>query len=402
MLVFHHTNNLRFLNKPSSDLLKLFLAGVCRKISQTFVSIFSSVFIYQSAQEIGYSVKGSILVAIGFYILMLLLKGAAIMAAEDYSREHGFKNSIETSLLPFVVSIISFILSTYSIYFLIPAAVFWGIHAGFYWWGYHGYFIKSGDYGNFGKELGQVGVLETVAAISSPFLGSLVIDLFGFRSVYVLSFLFMLLAVYLISKGEDKKQKHDTDLSEMLFLFRKHKMTAMAYIGSALEGTVYVVMWPLFLYLFFNNIVEMGSIISVAVLLAAVLGIFAGHIEDRSGERKLLSWGTPVVVLSWVLRFFSNSVGLFIVADSLWNIGQKMVGMPMIALSYKKAIRRYTAPAIMFRELSVTIGAAAGLTIIGIIFYISPSFAIVFIVTALFSMFTILPVLTREFDDKKR
>lgn len=402
MIVFGQSHHLRFLKSPNKDLTTLFLAGVSRKIGQTFISVFSSIYIYQLVLQAGYDMKISILSALGFYITLMLIKGAAIIAAEDYSRIHGFKNSIETSLLPFVISVISFILAEYNVLFLIPAAVFWGIHAGFYWWGYHGYFIKSGDYKSFGKELGEVGVLETIAAILAPILGSVIVDLFGFRSIYLLSLLFMFIAVFLISKGQDKRQKHDTDLDELIYLFKKHKTSAIAYTGTAVESTIYAVIWPLFLFLFSDSVLETGTIISLAVLFASIIGVFAGDIEDKSGEKKLVSFGTPIVAASWVLRTFFQSVTMFVIADSLWNVGQKLVNMPMNALMYKKAVEKYTARAIMFREMAVTIGAALGLILISLVFYFWPNFVVIFMLTIIFSFLTILPVLSGELDGKKR
>lgn len=378
--------------------MKLFLAGVSRKTAVSFLSIFSSIFIYQQAHEFGYGYKTSILVAIVFYIVLYIIKGAAMMAAEDYSRIHGFKNSIEASLLPFTVAIISFILADYSLYFLIPAVIFWGIHAGFYWWGYHGYFIKSGDYKSFGKELGEVGVLETLAAILTPVLGAVFVREFGFRSVYILAFFFMLLTTFLISKAKDKRQKHDTDFEEMSYLIKKHKSSAIAYAGTALEGSVYGSIWPLFLFIFSENILEMGSIISVAVLAASIIGLMTGGIEDRAGEKKLVSFGTPIITISWLLRLFSRSSPVFIVADSMWRVGQKMVNMPMQALTYKKAVKKYTARAILFRELAVTFGASLGLMIAAIFFYFIPSFMTIFIVTIIFSILPLAAVFGNELD----
>lgn len=401
MTVFHHSHRIRFLNKPGSDLMKLFFSGVSRRVSQVFLSVFSSVFIYQSVIQAGYDFKAAVLSAVGFFILLIIFKAAAIMAAEDYTRVHGFKNAMETSLLPFTISIICFILAISNYYFLIPAAIFWGIHSGFYWWGYHGYFVKSGEYENYGKELGEIGVLETVAAILAPIAGSAIVEFYGFRSVYISSFLFMLLSVFLISRATEKKQKHDVDFKEMLYLFKKHKTVAAAYFGWSIEGTLYAVIWPLFLYLFLNNILEMGTILSLAVLFAAVLGFFVGGIQDRFGGKKLVSLGTPLIFVSWLFRIFSSSIGIFVLADSFWNVGQRMIGIPMDALTYRKALEKQVARAILFRELSISFGAIFGLIVTAVVFYFSTNFIAVFVIASLFSILPLTAVLSGEFDGKK-
>jgi len=357
-------NKFNFLNYRKNDLGPLLLSGAARKAAITFISVFSPIYIYEIGLKYQLDSRYAIIAVLLFYIILILTKVISLAISENLSQKIGFKHIIWVSSIPFVFFILSLVFASSYPYLLVLAAMFWGIHAGFFWWGYHGYFIKKGDDSHFGLNIGEAGFLETLVAVIFPFLGALIISFWGFNSLYVFSGVFMGIALLLLGKNHERRQRRDIKFSEVVFLLKSHKSISLAYIGAQAEGTLYTIIWPVFLFLFFGQVVSLGMVVSVAVFSAAIFSLVLGRWVDKQGERKIISIGTPLVTLSWIIRIVKKSLPGFIVADSISNFGQRMVGLPLNTLAYKKGTEGGAARAILFRETALAIGGLLSLVLL--------------------------------------
>ena len=357
-------NKFNFLNYRKNDLGPLLLSGAARKAAITFISVFSPIYIYEIGLKYQLDSRYAIIAVLLFYIILILTKVISLAISENLSQKIGFKHIIWVSSIPFVFFILSLVFAASYPYLLVLAAMFWGIHAGFFWWGYHGYFIKKGDDSHFGLNIGEAGFLETLVAVIFPFLGALIISFWGFNSLYVFSGVFMGIALLLLGKNHERRQRRDIKFSEVVFLLKSHKSISLAYIGAQAEGTLYTIIWPVFLFLFFGQVVSLGMVVSVAVFSAAIFSLVLGRWVDKQGERKIISIGTPLVTLSWIIRIVKKSLPGFIVADSISNFGQRMVGLPLNTLAYKKGTEGGAARAILFRETALAIGGLLSLVLL--------------------------------------
>ena len=276
----------------------------------------------------------------------------------------------------------------------VPSAILWGAHAGFFWWGYHGYFIKEGDRRHFVRSIGEAGLLQTAASVFSPLLGALIASLFGFSILFLLAGVFMLFTLLILGRDHDRRQRRDIKFQEVFDLVKTHPSISLAYIGSSAEGILYSVAWPLFLFLFFGQVMSLGIIVSSASLIAALFALIVGSWVDKQGERRVVSSGVPLVFASWILRLLGRSLGFFIAADSLWNFGQRMIGLPLNALTYKKAIEgKSTGRAILFRETTLTIGSVFSLLLLLLWVSLGGCLSGAFVLAALFSLFPLIAVI---------
>lgn len=400
MLTWHLPDNLNFFNYRKNELKPLLLSGAARRAAVTLISIFSPIYIYQIGQKYNLESRYAIIVVLLYYVLVLLSKIISLSFSENLSQKIGFKSMIWASFVPFVFFILSLIFTPLWPYLLIFAAIFWGIHAGFFWWGYHGYFIKEGDGDHFGLSIGEAGFLETIVAVLSPFLGALLVNFLGFSSLYIFSGVFMGIALLLLGKDHERRQKRDIKFSEVISLIRSHKSISFAYIGSSAEGVLYMVIWPLFLFRFFGQVVSLGAVVSVAVFAAAIFSLALGRWVDKQGERKIVSIGTPLVTLSWIIRIAQKSLPFFILADSIWNFGQRMVTLPLNALAYKKGVEGGAARAILFRETAITIGGLLSLTLLIVWMLYGGRLEGGFIVAAILSTLPLIAVFKKRLQNK--
>lgn len=400
MFSCHLPNNFNFFNYRKNDLGPLLLSGAVRKAAITLVSIFSPIYIYEIGLKYQLNSRYAIIAILLFYVLVILTKIFSLAFSENLSQKTGFKGIIWASSVPFVLFIFSLIFATSQPFLLVLAAIFWGTHAGFFWWGYHGYFIKGGDDDHFGLNIGEAGFLETIVAVIFPFLGALIVRFLGFNFLYIFAGVFMGIALLLLGKNHERRQRRDIKFSEVIALIRSHKSISLAYIGASAEGTLYAIIWPVFLFLFFGQVVSLGIIVSVAVFSAAIFSLALGRWVDKQGERKIISIGTPLVTLSWIIRIVKKSLLGFIVADSISNFGQRMVGLPLNALAYKKGIEGGTARAILFKETSLAMGGLLSLGLLVVWMLYGGRLEDGFIIAAVLSTLPLIAVYKKRLKNK--
>ncbi len=400
MIIWFYTHFVD-LYKPNNDLFRLFLSSVSRRVSQTLVSVFSSVYIYKLLIDRGYESRIGVVSVLLFHCIIYLTKLVTMFIAENYSLKYGLKNAIKFSFFPFLISIACIIFANQNIYLILLSAFFWGIHAGFYWLGFHGYFVKAADINHFGRSIGQVELLQTIAAILSPVGGAFVVGLFGFNSLFAMAVVFMVVAILLLRGTAEYKHKTDVTINELLKSIKRHYKIYLAYIGGGVEAAAYLIIWPLFLYLILEGVVKMGITMSAAVTLAAVFGLVTGDITDKKGEKKLIYLGVPLVTSSWLIKSFLSLIPVYVLSDSLWSFGQKMVALPLGALTYKKASEKKAAEAIIFRETGLNLGALVGFFILILVYYFTESFRLVFFVVALISLLPLLSLTLGGLDGQQ-
>jgi MFS family permease len=392
MILWHIPIKFRWKQSEDSALMPLFLSGMNRRIAASLLYLFSPIYIYQIARAAGLESRLAIIGLAFYYLLFLVIKLFTLIISEDLSQRIGFKHTILLSAIPFFFFLPTIIYARQQPILLLFSSVLWGIHAGLFWWGYHGYFIKVGKKDHFGRSIAAAGLLETVASVLTPISGAIVVNFLGFTALFVLSAAFMLASLFLLGKDHEKKQRRDVRFREVLRLIRIHKSISLAYIGSSGEGVIYTIIWPLFLFLSFSEVLELGWIVSLASLLAAILALLIGKWVDKQGERRVVSVGIPLMSASWLFRMLPRSISAFVSGDSIRNFGERMVTLPLNALTYKKALEAESAKAILFRETALMIGSFSSLLIFGLWVYFGGSLRSSFILAAIFALMPLVAV----------
>lgn len=398
-MIFNHSPfNLLTLTvyKPRGHILSLFLSSATRRIAQTLIVVFSAVYIYKIFNESGFGYVNSILFVCLFYTLFLLSKLIFLSFAENISRYTGFKGIIWISMIPFALFIPAMIYAKTQILLLFIAAVFYGIQSAFYWWGYHGYFIKTVDKDHYGGSIGVIEFVNTLIIVATPLLGGLLINVYGFSFMYTLAGFFMFLSMMLLGKGNDRRQKTDIAFWDVIKLIFRHKYASSAYIGISVEGAFYSIGWPLFLFFLFGEVVSLGTFVSFSMLTAAVLGIFFGNKIDKEGEKGTVLISTPTLSFSWLLKTISMNLPVLIIADSFRNLGEKLLSISLMELTYRKASESETAKAILFRELSIIFGGLVCNLLIAVFTLLGFDMRSLFIFVALFSLFPLIYIYKRK------
>lgn len=354
------------LYNPNKYLTHLYVFGLLRHIAVTLITLFSPVYVFKLYTSRGYDIGTSLIVVLGFYGVILLTKLVAFVAAENISQKVGFKGVIRLSVIPFVLNVTSLILISKSVVFLVLAAIFGGLQAGFYWWGYHGYFVKFGNIRHLGESIGEVNFLNTLVSIVVPIFGAILAEYFGFQILFIFAVMFILASMIFSGKEEEVRQTNDVLLKDIFKLIRRHYRSSFSYLGVSIEAVYFVLVWPIFIFITFGRVLDLGIVVSGAALLASVFSILIGRNIDKKGGVGVLGLGSFLLSVSWWVRLYWNGIGFFVVAESVANFGGRMQGIALNEFTYKKAKETDDmSSAILFREISLILG---GLILIGVMF----------------------------------
>lgn len=382
MKYIDHSADFHFL--PGKDGVASVIAVVTlRRIAVELLGLFSPLYVLGIAQDLGFTIKASVLMVIGYFSLIFLAKLLAMPLAENASFRIGYRRTLILSVIPFFLFIGCLALSQSQPGLLVLVSIFWGIHAALFWFGYHGLFVKRADQKHFGKQTGIAQTLYILAAVITPVLGGLIILEFSYQALFLVAGAIFALGVMVALLSGEVKPHRDARIIDVIQLFKTHKKVVMAYFGWGLESAIYGTIWPVFLFLLVGKILFFGEIISAAVLLAAIITYLVGLIVDRVGGRTIINLGAMVGFLTWALRAIVRMPLAIVGVDSLYRVTEQMLTVPLNVLSYKKAVDGGTGQALYFREISISIGAVVSLLLAGVLVFFNLPLWTVFILASL-------------------
>ena len=162
-----------------------------------------------------------------------------------------FKWSLVLSTVFLAGIFASLVLVRQHFYFIFAAAILSGLASHFYWIPFHIFFVRKADTGGkFGEESALQIFMVNVAGAIGPLAAGLIIDQFGFRVLFAIAIFFILCSAFPVLFWVKEQDHRDHDLFKMIPEYLSHRRTrrlTLAFIGNAIEGTLYDMSWPLLL-----------------------------------------------------------------------------------------------------------------------------------------------------------
>ncbi len=270
----------------------------------------------------------------------------------------GLKKQVWLGLIFLALALAFLFFSQRFPFLLFPAAVFWGMSAGFYWFGRHGLMAKLAENGHYGLALGRQEVFSLIPVLASPILGGILINFFGYGALFSVSLFSVLFSLFTLRPAPEERTHIDTSPAEILSLFKTHKRMFLAYFGDSAAASIYAIVFPLYLFFILKRELSIGEFFSLALILVAVLNFLIGKFVDLRGKRELIGFGSVFSFLIWISRFAFRQVKILFFLDVSDRVVEKMTAIPLSVLTYEKALdSRATGRAVLFREMAIEAGA---------------------------------------------
>lgn len=381
-MLFHFHLPHYFAAKVRSQVEHLYASTAIGNLAQAIIALFEPIFLYA---VLGLSLIEVLLftaVVYGLYIVWIPF-GAKIAS------RFGYAHTILASTPIVILYWLSLIgaRETYELIYVAPILL--AIAKTLYWPAWHATLARFAHGKQVAREFSLMYAIMNFVQILGPMIGGFLTIMFGVNSIFVIgSIIYACSAIPLLMSKEVFVPKpyryHDT-----WKLIKQYPVRFIGYFGFAEEAIVLMV-WPIFIYLLIKDYQDIGSLVTVATLVATGLALLIGIYSDKHGKRKVLWIGGFFYVLSWLARIpVIGAFGAFI-TDAISRTAKSLVFIPVTAMTYERAESTHILPYVVGMEQMLALGKFVGVVAAIIVFAATGSFIALFILGAVFSLFYFL------------
>lgn len=356
-----------------------YLNTALRSLVFALIGIFTPVYLYrQGAEVFGGNSAGLIIVALFYIIVRLTTLSLAIPVSKTIERL-GFRRSILVSAILLALHIVSLYLADgRHEMWLLPAAILIGVETLFYWISRMSAISIDSSIDAIGKQVGILTILERASYILGPFAGGIIIEIWGFRVLYSVSFFLLIASIVPIFMMGHHVHRNGVSLKGFWLWTRDRRFfhQAVATVGRAGDDYAGGVVWPLVVSLMGAGLAVVGTVWSIMSVASLLMRYISGVLFDRlsrkggSEDEKFFGFTAIMNSVTWVLRVFVASVSQVLLVElsfGLLGTAYRNISDDYIYLGGKRMseIAYFT-----YREMAYSIASVVllGLMIVGVFF----------------------------------
>lgn len=350
------------------------------------VSIFEPIYLY----TLGYSVSDIclfFLVTYGLYLFLLPFAGKLVI-----------RYGVERMLLVGSLCLIPYYLTLFavdarpSLFFV--AAVVLALQKMCYWIAYHTDFARNVTDGEVGREIGQMGLIITIVSILGPMIGGAIVSSAGFTTLFIVAVVLILLSNIPLLRSRQQPIRETWGYLSLFkaALSRANRRFVAAYVGYG-EDFVFLVIWPVFIYVALQNFFNVGTVITVSAFITSLVLLYFGKVTDLRDKMVLLHRGALVVCISWIARTFVMGTVPMVISEVIYRIGRGAVDLPTTTQVYMRAKANKLVEGVMLLEVGLIVGKVIAIMLVFVAAQLSlESWRMTFLVAAVMSLlYALLP-----------
>jgi MFS family permease len=266
-----------------------------------------------------------------------------------------FGISIYWSLIPYVLSLVTF------------------------WPAFHTDFINSSDKKNRGHEVGFLWISNLGLRALGPIIAALILTFFSFSVLFMIVSIITLIAIIPMYKSDEiypkskftfKRLYHKSNLKDSIFFFSE---------GIVSLSEVFI--WPLFIYLLFKSFLIVGYAGSLIYASTLIVIFTASKYTDSNKKFKLMSYGSKLYALSWILKIYTKTSLLAYFFSAFSGISRTFFMTPYMSTFYDKSSKN-ALEHVTIRETFVGLGHFVLLLIL----LLTKSFVVLFALTSIMTL----------------
>ena len=331
------------------EILALYLVNILDGFAGSLFGVFVPVYLFQR----GYSIRSIILL---YFFYSLFMIGAFLLSALAMNR---FGLRVMMLLrMPFLLAYMGCLIALPKI----PYLPFWligllmALQAGFYFFGTNMLFLSNVKSVNLENEIGRLNFWPGLVGLFLPLLGAWLIVTKDYSFVLLITFVIYCLTVVPLWFIADFKTKINFSFKQFRQVWRQNRRYTVIEIIKNMSEEVEGIVWPLFIILFFHDVLILGWLSLLLGLGGAIFTWLVGKYAKRLNKEKVLKSGLIISAALWLAVYFFPSKSVFLLASVSLGFVGALVGIPFSAYVYRLAKRRRTDEFLVFRELPVFLG----------------------------------------------
>jgi len=280
-----------------TELNEIFAVMSLRSFVTSMIGIFVPIYMY----ALGFSLADIFLMHIFMFSTEFVFEYVSAYAISKFGPKHAIALSF-----PFLIAHL-WMLSSIKIYGwpLWLIGVIGGISLALYWQGYHYDFSRSKKKTTTTRDVSRLYIILAILAAISPFIGGTIATYFGFEALYAFAFILLIGAAMPLFWFKEKHSKRPFNLSKVdLF---KISRDIISYGGSGVEGSVALIILPIFIFIVVGTYQKVGLVTSAALVLSIGVTYLVGKKVDNRNRHNYIKTGSILSGLVYVLVIFVDS-----------------------------------------------------------------------------------------------
>jgi MFS family permease len=360
------------------DVSELYRASAVSNFAMSLVSIFEPIFLFSVLHYTVVQVLLFMAVVYAVYIVGIIFGG-------QIASEYGYRHSIALSV-PFQIFYwLALIASIQHPAGAFLAAAMFGVQKSFYWPGFHSVIARYAQNGQMGREFGAAYAINNLSQIGGPLLGGIIGQYVGLPAAFFVAAVIYCFSIIPLLTAKETFSPKNYSYSQTWEMYKNFPKKFLSYLGFG-EELLVLTIWPIFIYIIVKNYKDTGLLAGGASLLAAILALLLGNLSDKHTKHRLVKIGTYFNSLFWVAKAFAFNFLTAFALDTASKTAKETLFVPLTTLTYIRAEQTHVVPYAVFFEQSLAIGKLSAALIGALLFSLTGSFVVLFIVAAGYSL----------------
>jgi len=364
-----HVHHFQFFNR---ELTELYASVAIKGFAVGLIGIFEPIYLYLF---FGASLSKLFI----YYGVVALLFALAVPLGAKLVAKIGIKHAMLTSV-PFALLYFLGLWQIEALGMWFPVLILLSVlYKISFWPAFHTDFTRFADRGRQGRQLSYRFVAGILSGAISPAIGGLILAAYGFPALFILVLILLFVSAGVLFFTPDVRESYHDSFEKTYqdMGARENRGKVLAFLGEGAESTIYLLIWPLFLFLIHLSFGVMGMVVSGAMLIGALFLIYLGRVVDSKGGAKVLRLGAVLNALTWPLKIFVVSPWTAFFAHTLHQFTRTTALLPLGALFYGWAGERAETRGrrVVLREMALNTSRSIMLFLsAGIFYFVEPMY----------------------------
>lgn len=367
-----------FSKDVRKDVSELYRATAVSNFALSLVAIFEPIFLFSILH---YTIPQVLLFTAIIYAVYIV----GIPFGGKIASTYGYRHSIALSV-PFQIFYwLALLASIQHPAGAFLAAAMYGVQKSFYWPGFHSVLARYAQVGQVGREFSAAYAITALTQIGGPLLGGIVAQYGGMPMVFFVAAVIYCFSIIPLLNAKEFFTPKEYFYSQTLEMYRNFPKKFLAYLGFG-EELLVLTIWPIFIYIVVKDYKDTGLLAAAASLLAALFALFLGSKSDQHTKHRLIRIGTYFNSLFWLCRVFVSGFLTAFAFDTASKTAKETLFIPLTTLTYQRAEDTHVVPYAVFFEQSLAIGKLSASLLGMLLFSLTGSFVVLFVLGAMFSL----------------
>lgn len=353
----------------------MYLNSMLRALVFSLVGIFTPLYVYLQVEQAGY--LGWYPVA-GVALFYLLSRAVVLLSCVPISRgieRIGFRKSVLVSAIFLAIYLCLLKISSGNLWLVALAAVMGGLNIPWYWIARGSLISQDGSKQAVGRQMGWLLTTEQVVTILGPITAGLIIQQWGFSTLYGLAFVILCLSLFPLWHMPTHTHRNGASWRGFISWLgnRRYFHQAVGVAGKAVDDYAITMVWPLSIYLMGWQTSLLGGLFSGVAIISLLVRYIAGRSFDLLHQRGdysdeiVLGVSSVASSIVWVIRIFITSVKSIVTLDAIGAVFGTLYGSMYINYEHLGGMRMGNIAYWVYVELIYSLAAAGvmGVMILG-------------------------------------